>query len=689
MFRDMKISAKLIISSAVFLIPLGIMFFFIVTGATTSIRAAEQEKRGLSCLRSIAELLLVVSEELGDTRPETAEAVDSLFVEMRRKYADSGAKREGENLIKQIGDDLTVLWNTGWDTGDFARQRVIENLRALFSVVGNDAILFIDSGAGDYYLVNAGIHVLPRSWERISRIVNILRLSRDQAGLSAYDGKAAGDYLTLLAQADYSLVLSDIDTALNSFANAGLLASGAETDGIFPLLADYRSTLDWFIATVRPVLSPGSGAGFAEARSNAVAAGAKAVGSSYALMNACFDKLEVSLRRRVDTQRLQLIRSLAFVILASALAFTIVILSNIHISRSTAQLRGLFAALEENDLSVRLSIRIRDEFGELLAAFNSFMEKLRAAFNSFSQSAAMISSSVFDLSASAREISTTANEQSASVAQILGTMEGNRDLSAQGAVKTQEVAELAAKTQELSRRGADLRDANQDMMGTIRDQNGKMIEEINSLADMLVRINESIAIIDSIADQTKLIAFNASLEAAASVDTGSAEGSAGENARFSVVAAEIRRFAANVVDSTAEIKEQIREVQQASRNLTEEAANGRQRIDQGYEWMVKQKEVFEQIVEVSKNVADRSRQISALSKQQEYASSQIFTALKEISGGVNQFVTATASTSRIADNLSVMSVELRKVLETYRTGSVPADGRAGGQSGGEKAWQTR
>jgi methyl-accepting chemotaxis protein len=327
-------------------------------------------------------------------------------------------------------------------------------------------------------------------------------------------------------------------------------------------------------------------------------------------MNACLDKLEISLQRRADSQRQYLQRYLALVILASVLALTVAILSNIHIFRSTARLQGLFAALEQNDLSVEAPVESNDELGEMMASFNGFLEKLRTTFDSINQDMSMVSSAVFDLSASAKEVSATAGEQSASVAEILSTMEGKKNLSAQGAAKTQEVADLAVKTQELSSRGAELQDANQDMMSLIRDQNEKIIDEINGLADMLSRINESIALIDSIADQTKLIAFNASLEAAAPVNY--AEGLGEENARFSVVAAEIRRFADNVVDSTTEIKEQILEVQHASRNLIEEANNGRMRIDEGYERMVRQKEVFEQIVEVSRNVADRSQQISTL-----------------------------------------------------------------------------
>jgi methyl-accepting chemotaxis protein len=667
MFRNMKISARLIISSIVFLVPLGIMLFFITAGANTSIRIAERERRGLSCLRSIAGLLRIASENLGGIRLETIDPAASLLQELEREYAALGpADQRGKALIRRIGDDFMVLWNTGWDAEGAAHLRIIENLKILSLLTGNDAALFMDSSTEDYYLLNAGIHSLPRSWERICLIGNLLRLSRGQAVLSAQDRETAAGYLTLLVQADYSQVLSDIDAALDMLADEDLRSSDGGTDEIFSSLRSYRSSLEWFIASVQAVLSLNQEGALDEARANTLKAEAEAVESSCAIMNACFDRLEISLQGRIDSEQRHLLRSLVLVILSSALAFTIVILSNIHISRSTAQIRGLFAALEENDLSTALSVQTGDEFGELTAAFNLFLEKLRAAFNLFSQNALMISSSVFDLSSSAREISATANEQSASVAEILSTMEGNKDLSAQGAAKTREVAELAARTQELSRRGAELRDANQDMMGTIRGAHGKIIEEINSLADILNRINESIALIDSIADQTRLIAFNASLEAAASVDT-SAEGS-GDKARFSVVAAEIRRFADNVVDSTTEIKEQIEELQRASRSLVEEADNGRVQIDQGYERVARQKEVFEQIVEVSQNVAARSRQISSLSKQQEYASSQIFVALKEISAGVTQFAASTAATSKIADSLNLMAVEQRKILGEYRTG---------------------
>jgi methyl-accepting chemotaxis protein len=311
----------------------------------------------------------------------------------------------------------------------------------------------------------------------------------------------------------------------------------------------------------------------------------------------------------------------------------------------------------EGDLTRQIKIEKEDEIGEMSAYFNLTIDKLNSAFSSFSQNASKISNAVYDLSASAKEITTTANEQSASVAEIVSTMENNKNLSGQVASKTIEVAELAAKTKEMSQHGADLHDANEEMMADIRDQNVKIVEEIRNLNDVLSGIGESVQLIDTIADKTKLIAFNAALEASSSGEAG---------LRFAVVASEIRRFADNVVESVLEIKDRISELQNAAQTLISEADTGSKAIDSGYNRMVEQKEVFINIVDVSQNVAVRSEQISNLSKQQELASAQIFTALKEISAGVKQFVAATASTSATADNLNGMSIQLKETIAQYR-----------------------
>jgi methyl-accepting chemotaxis protein len=370
------------------------------------------------------------------------------------------------------------------------------------------------------------------------------------------------------------------------------------------------------------------------------------------------DQLEIEIQRNTRAARVRIILYLVIVLVSLGLAIGFVALITLDINKSVKLLNTLFKGLNENDLTLSLRVETEDEFGDLMTAFNGFLNILRSTFGSFKQSAMLVSNSVFDLSSSSKEITTTANEQSASVSEIVSTMESSKNLSEQIALKTTEVAHLAKETQELSSKGADLREMNQVMMEDIRNQNQKIISEIRNLSDMIVRISEAIRIIDGIADQTKLIAFNASLEASSSGEAG---------ARFSVVASEIRRFADNVVESTKEIKQKIEEVQGASQTLISEANSGSRQIEIGYERMSEQKIVFENIVDNSQNVAISSQQISNLSKQQELASSQIFSALKEISAGVKQFVIATSSTSKIADSLNGMSKELKEKVEKYRT----------------------
>ena len=329
------------------------------------------------------------------------------------------------------------------------------------------------------------------------------------------------------------------------------------------------------------------------------------------------------------------------------------------LKRTTDTASHVFKRLEKNDLSVQVEVNSQDEIGGLLLALGGFLEKLRTAFTLFNQEASTVTSAVNELSASAKQITTTANEQSASVAEIVSTMENNKNLSTQVSVNTSEVAELAEKTQRLSRRGADLHTANEDMMLEIKEQNSKILEEIRNLHDVLSRIDETVQLIDSIADKTKLIAFNAALEASSSGEAGY---------RFAVVAGEIRRFADNVVESALEIKERVTELQNVSDSLISEANVGSRAVDLGYNRMVEQKEVYKNIVEVSQDVAVRSQQISSLSKQQEQASEQVFATLKEISLGVNQFVSATTSTSATVDKLNTLSIELKETLAKYMVG---------------------
>jgi len=692
-FSKLKISAKLIISSAVFLIPIGVMLVFICSNAAGIIQKSRDERAGIfslkyavTAMRNLPEYIDVYlglkQGNLGNLDEQITGALIIMDSEIGRY------KTEGKEL-PNLPDDWDSLKRTEKNDTELFQKYLnfAYELRDVINRMGESSRLILVSEMNTYYLVASAFSGIPEAVMRLVITGNLVRANLNKAesvverwNSELADAQAQGRRmaarpfdmdpkeitLSMFVSADLQqiwnnnlFIISDRERISASLGSA-MEESGRrdnEFDELIKRLRRYRETVDIFEGQQSRmygfnVQNPTTAAEFLNTISLVTA-------EICELWDEVFTLLDKQIQRNTAAAQKQLIVYLAIVLVSLGVAFGFVVFITTDINRSVASLKSLFKGLSENDLTMSLRINSEDEFGELMTAFNGFLNILRSTFGSFKQSSQLVANSVFDLSSSSREITTTANEQSASVSEIVSTMESSKNLSEQIAFKTTEVADLAKETQELSSKGAELREANQNMMEDIRKQNQKIISEILNLSDMINRISEAIRIIDGIADQTKIIAFNASLEASSSGEAG---------ARFSVVASEIRRFADNVVESTREIKQRIEEVQGASQTLIGEANNGSRQIEIGYERMSEQKIVFEHIVDNSQDVATSSQQISNLSKQQELASSQIFTALKEISAGVKQFVISTASTSKIADSLNDMSEELKGKVEKYRTG---------------------
>jgi methyl-accepting chemotaxis protein len=682
----LKISTKLVISSAVFLIPIGVLLSFIIATAAGTIQKTMNEYDGINALKPAITVHQKLPEYLnaylglqnGDLRrleDELNNAVRTIDREMQRYTIEDRhvpVLAENWEKIRRFDSEDENIYQ---EYLDFSL-----SVYGLMSLVGEYSSLKLVSDMDTYYLVNPSLSDIPEVSTRAMAVGNILRHSLQEAesvvlrwNENLAESQASGRRLSQTPFAkDPKTITMNMVTDFQTVRNSrSVFDTDREriTSSLMSIMAKRGKVKHSFDELAKKLERFQDSVGAVSEQSGARTFGSLEVAEflgSISLLNtdACqlwtetLNQLEVQIRMNTRAAWGRIIMYLVIVLVSLGIAIGFVAFITRDINKSVRLIKTLFKGLKENDLTMLLQVQSEDEFGELMTSFNSFLKVLRSTFGSFKQSASLVSNSVFDLSSSSKEITTTANEQSASVSEIVSTMEGSKNLSEQIALKTTEVAQLAKETQELSSKGAELREANQVMMEDIRNQNQKIISEIRSLSDMIVRISEAIRIIDGIADQTKLIAFNASLEASSSGEAG---------ARFSVVASEIRRFADNVVESTKEIKQKIEEVQGASQTLITEANSGSRQIEIGYERMSEQKAVFESIVGNSQNVAVSSQQISNLSKQQELASSQIFTALKEISAGVKQFVIATSSTSKIADSLNGMSEELKGKVEKYRT----------------------
>ena len=287
----------------------------------------------------------------------------------------------------------------------------------------------------------------------------------------------------------------------------------------------------------------------------------------------------------------------------------------------------------------------------LIAAGIFVFFRLRAVREKELKTAGKLLNETKSLAESARENAATAQDQSAAVKEIVATMEDNNALSETISRKIKDVAGVAEKTSGDVADGVSHLELNVSQLREIAEANKTTIDGIKALGDKINNIWDIVTLINSVADQAKIIAFNAELEA-------SSAGEAGKN--FHIVATEIRRLADGIIDGTKEIKEKISEIQQSSDSLILASENGTVKIEEGCDTAKTLKERFDSIKNASEVTAESSGDITTIIQQQAAATEQILTTLKQIAAGVENFSSATESISTASQNLKVIAMEMNR-----------------------------
>lgn len=285
--------------------------------------------------------------------------------------------------------------------------------------------------------------------------------------------------------------------------------------------------------------------------------------------------------------------------------------------------------LAEGDLTVELSERGYgdDEIGTLLGSMRHMVLKFRGIIGKLSDSAISVNRSANIISESVQDQAVIANQQSSSVTEITSTMEEFSASSTEIADHAGSVASIAEKTLEDTKQGAMIFETFVGKMAEIREDNQSSIGEILELGKKSKEISSVMEIINGIADHTKLIAFNAALEASSAGESGK---------RFGVVAAEIRRLADSVMESTSEIETKINEIQEAINRLVVSSEKGTKGIEEGMAYSMETGELLSEIVNGANATSIAAKQISLSTRQQKTASDQVVAAIREIADGARK-----------------------------------------------------
>jgi len=347
---------------------------------------------------------------------------------------------------------------------------------------------------------------------------------------------------------------------------------------------------------------------------------------------------------------------IVFILLIAAFLMTQKIMS--PLKKMVGFVTDFVASLENGgeDYSPRIKVTSRNEIGRLAESINLFISKLgmvMAQIHESQEKEHRISANLFEeaqnLVVSAKETAATSQDSAAAVKEIVATMEDTNDLSENISRKIKDVSGVANSTSSDVIEGVAQIELNVKQLHEIFDANQGTIDGIKNLSEKIESIWDIVSLINNVADQAKIIAFNAELEA-------STAGEAGKS--FRIVANEIRRLSDGIIDGTREIKEKITEVQHSSDSLILASESSTAKINAGYENARDLDEKFNNIKKSAEITAKSADDIADIIQQQAVASEQILIAIKEIAAGVENFTVATDNISGAAENVRKISEDL-------------------------------
>ncbi|MCY7975686.1 methyl-accepting chemotaxis protein [Bacillus inaquosorum] len=356
-----------------------------------------------------------------------------------------------------------------------------------------------------------------------------------------------------------------------------------------------------------------------------------------------------------------------FIIIVTGIsAMAGIVLSLLLLKSIMVPLRSMNKQLEEiahgeADLTKKVIVKNKDEFGQLAQSFNSFTQSL-------TQIVKQISSSSEQVAASSEELSASAEESKSTSEQISGAMQMAADSNVKQSLMTEKSAEsitelldsissVASNTGNIADLSSSMRDKAEigsksvnkmlDQMKFIDTSVDSAGNGLQALVESTAEISDISSLITNISEQTNLLALNAAIEAARAGEQGKG---------FAVVAEEVRKLADETNKSANHIQSVVTTIQNESIETVNNIKVVQENVSSGIVLSRETTGNFNEILNLVEQVTSQIQEVAA-------ATQQLTSGVEVIQHTVHTLAAGTKETSANTEAVAKSSQEQLNSME--------------------------
>ncbi|WP_438312760.1 methyl-accepting chemotaxis protein [Sporosarcina sp. FA9] len=393
-----------------------------------------------------------------------------------------------------------------------------------------------------------------------------------------------------------------------------------------------------------------------------------------------YDELKITRNGLEEFVSISKLVVIGIIILATVVGIVISTFISRSISRPVKIVTAGLNEIARGNLTIDLlSVKNKDEIGDMAEAFNKMGTDVANMVRKINASAVQLVIQSEELSASSEESLATSELVSKSAENQMISSEQQQTIIGHSVLSMEElslgVAEIGRNNEEMLHsaetvvslvlRGSNVVSEVSEQMSIIHTTIHESSEVMEEMAHQSNEIQKVTSLITGIAEQTNLLALNAAIEAARAGESGKG---------FAVVAEEVRKLAEQSKTSAFEIETMVKLIQEASKRAVTSITAGSERVDAGITATDQSRLVFEEIQQAVGDVTTKVETVSAAIEQIQAMADEVTNGANEIknlsseaAAGASDTSAATEEQFAVNEEISASAQTVAKLAEDLQT----------------------